>query len=119
MDGEGPHGVGSRCLTTRRIGFAERPVSSEITSIRPSLRPPLARGARADAGRARGGKELPDGRLIALIKQSGIGAHSGVDVDLHYVQIYTFANDRIARVEVFTTSARAVSQPAWSPEVHV
>jgi uncharacterized protein YndB with AHSA1/START domain len=31
MDGERPHGVGSRCRTTRRIGFAERPVTSEIT----------------------------------------------------------------------------------------
>jgi uncharacterized protein YndB with AHSA1/START domain len=35
MDGEGPHGVGARCLTTRRIGFAERPVISEITHIDP------------------------------------------------------------------------------------
>jgi uncharacterized protein YndB with AHSA1/START domain len=33
MDGEGPHGVGARCLTTRRIRFAERPVTSEITHI--------------------------------------------------------------------------------------
>lgn len=35
MDGEGPHGVGARCLTTRRIGFAERPATSEITHIDP------------------------------------------------------------------------------------
>jgi uncharacterized protein YndB with AHSA1/START domain len=35
MDGDGPHGVGARCLTTRRIGFAERPVTSEITHIDP------------------------------------------------------------------------------------
>jgi uncharacterized protein YndB with AHSA1/START domain len=35
MDGEGPHGVGARCHTTRRIGFAERPVTSEITHIDP------------------------------------------------------------------------------------
>jgi uncharacterized protein YndB with AHSA1/START domain len=35
MDGEAPHGVGARCLTTRRIGFAERPVTSEITHIDP------------------------------------------------------------------------------------
>ncbi len=38
MDGEGPHGVGDRCLTTRRIGFAERPVTSEITYIDPPRR---------------------------------------------------------------------------------
>jgi hypothetical protein len=33
MEGDGPHGVGARCLTTRHIGFAERPVTSEITHI--------------------------------------------------------------------------------------
>jgi uncharacterized protein YndB with AHSA1/START domain len=33
MDGEAPHGVGQRCLTTRRIGFAERPVTSEISHL--------------------------------------------------------------------------------------
>jgi uncharacterized protein YndB with AHSA1/START domain len=33
MEGDGPDGVGARCLTTRRIGFAERPVTSEITHI--------------------------------------------------------------------------------------
>jgi uncharacterized protein YndB with AHSA1/START domain len=35
MDGSGPHGVGAKCLTTRRIGFAERPVTSEITHVDP------------------------------------------------------------------------------------
>lgn len=35
MDGECPHGVGARCLTTRRLGFAERPVISEITHVDP------------------------------------------------------------------------------------
>jgi uncharacterized protein YndB with AHSA1/START domain len=33
MDGDGPHGVGARCLTTRRIGFAERPITSEISHV--------------------------------------------------------------------------------------
>jgi hypothetical protein len=33
MDGTGPHGVGARCVTRRRIGFAERPVTSEIAHI--------------------------------------------------------------------------------------
>jgi Polyketide cyclase / dehydrase and lipid transport len=33
MEADGPHGVGARCLTTRRIGFAERPVTSELTHI--------------------------------------------------------------------------------------
>jgi hypothetical protein len=38
MDGAGPHGVGARCLTTRRTGFAERPVTSEVTHIEPPRR---------------------------------------------------------------------------------
>jgi len=35
MDDSGPLGVGTKCITTRRIGFAERPVTSQITSIDP------------------------------------------------------------------------------------
>ena len=35
MDGDGPHMAGDRCLTTRRIGGAERSVTSEITHIDP------------------------------------------------------------------------------------
>ena len=31
----GPPSVGDRCLTTRRIGFAERPVTSEVTNVDP------------------------------------------------------------------------------------
>ena len=33
MEGDVPHGVGARCLTTRRIGFAQRSITSEITHI--------------------------------------------------------------------------------------
>lgn len=35
MDGTGTPQVGQNCLTTRRIGFAERPVTSELTHIDP------------------------------------------------------------------------------------
>ncbi|BAH55825.1 MULTISPECIES: SRPBCC family protein [Rhodococcus] len=35
MDGDGTSQVGEKCLTTRRIGFAERPVTSELTHIDP------------------------------------------------------------------------------------
>ena len=38
MDGAGPHGVGARCLTTRRIGFAEREITSEVTHVDPPWR---------------------------------------------------------------------------------
>jgi len=35
MDGDHRPRVGSRCITTRRIGFAERKITSEITAIDP------------------------------------------------------------------------------------
>jgi uncharacterized protein YndB with AHSA1/START domain len=33
MDGSGPHQAGARCVTTRRIGFTERAVTSEVTHV--------------------------------------------------------------------------------------
>jgi uncharacterized protein YndB with AHSA1/START domain len=35
MEEQGTPTVGTRCLTTRRIGFAKRPVAAEITHIDP------------------------------------------------------------------------------------
>ena len=35
MDDAGAPGVGARCLTTRRIGFANRPITAELTHIEP------------------------------------------------------------------------------------
>ena len=35
MEGDGAASVGSKCITRRRIGFAERPAISEITSLNP------------------------------------------------------------------------------------
>jgi uncharacterized protein YndB with AHSA1/START domain len=35
LDDAGPPTVGTRCLTTRRIGGANRPSTSEVTHIRP------------------------------------------------------------------------------------
>jgi hypothetical protein len=35
MAGTGPHAPGDRCLSTRRVGRAERPVTSEITHVDP------------------------------------------------------------------------------------
>ena len=46
MDGDRPHAVGDRCLTTRKIGGAERSVTSEITHIDP----PNTWGVRAIDG---------------------------------------------------------------------
>lgn len=38
MEGEGPHGVGSRCVSTRRIGGGERASTAEITEFDPPSR---------------------------------------------------------------------------------
>jgi uncharacterized protein YndB with AHSA1/START domain len=35
MEEQGSPSVGTRCLTTRRIGFAKRPVTAELTHIDP------------------------------------------------------------------------------------
>ena len=35
MEGGGPHGVGAKCITTRRIGGAERAAMSEVTEVSP------------------------------------------------------------------------------------
>ena len=35
LEGPGEPSVGARCVTTRRIGFADRPVTSEITHLDP------------------------------------------------------------------------------------
>jgi hypothetical protein len=33
VNGDGPHAVGDRCITIRRIGFAKRPVTSTVTHV--------------------------------------------------------------------------------------
>jgi uncharacterized protein YndB with AHSA1/START domain len=38
MEGAGAHGVGARCITTRRIGGAERAATSEVTEMSPPRR---------------------------------------------------------------------------------
>lgn len=35
MDGSGTSRMGARCLTTRRIGLAKRPITAEVTHIDP------------------------------------------------------------------------------------
>ena len=46
MEGNGPPAVGDECVTARRIGFAERPATSEVTHIDP----PVSWGVRGTEG---------------------------------------------------------------------
>lgn len=76
MDIDGPTTVGTRSLTTRRIGFAERAVTSEVTHISP----PRTWGVRGVDGPIRAtvnvtvdpiqdtcpGKALPSARCVRL-----------------------------------------------------
>ena len=59
MDGTGPHAPGDRCLTTRRVGGAERAVTSEITHIDP----PRTWGVRGVDGPVRA---VVDVNVVAL-----------------------------------------------------
>jgi ketosteroid isomerase-like protein len=60
-------------------------------------------------------KELPDGRLFALIKTWGTGARSGAEVDLHYVQIATYEGDKMTRSEIFTDHRKGRAAASLDP----
>ena len=73
MDGDGLHGVGDKRLTTRRIGGAERSVTSEITHV--------------DRPRAWGVRAI-DGPLRAIVDVTvtplNAGQRSRVTIDLDF-----------------------------------
>jgi uncharacterized protein YndB with AHSA1/START domain len=54
MDGQGPSRIGDRCVTTRRIGGAQRPVTAEVVR----LDPPRAWGVRGIDGPIRAAVDL-------------------------------------------------------------
>jgi uncharacterized protein YndB with AHSA1/START domain len=77
MEGDGPYAVGAICRTTRRIGFAERPVTSEITHIDP----PRTWGVRGIDGPIRARvdvtvRDLDDARRCALIVSVDFEGHA-------------------------------------------
>jgi ketosteroid isomerase-like protein len=59
--------------------------------------------------------ELADGRLFALIRQSGTGASSGADVEIDYVQIITFEDEKVTRTEVYTDVQKARAAVGLDP----
>ena len=46
-------------------------------------------------------KELPDCRLLAVLKHSGTGAHSGAGVERKTLQLLSFRGDKVTRTEVY------------------
>ena len=73
MDGDGPPTVGDLCLTTRKIGGAERSVTSEITHIDP----PNAWGVRAIDGPIRAVVDV----TVSPLQE---GRRSRVQIDLDF-----------------------------------
>ena len=73
MEGDGPHAVGDRCLTTRKIGGAERSVTSEITHIDP----PNTWGVRAIEGPIRAIVDV-------TVRPLQDGRRSRVQIDLDF-----------------------------------
>ena len=73
MDGDEPHTVGDRCVTTRKIGGAERSVTSEITHIDP----PNTWGVRAIDGPIRAIVDV-------TVRPLQEGRRSRVQIDLDF-----------------------------------
>jgi ketosteroid isomerase-like protein len=46
-------------------------------------------------------KELSDGRLFTVLKHSGVGTHSGAEVERRTVQLLSFKGDKVTRTEVY------------------
>jgi uncharacterized protein YndB with AHSA1/START domain len=74
MEGEQPHAVGEKCLTTRRIGGAERLVTAVVTHIDP----PRAWGVRGIDGPIRATVDVTVTPLNA-------GRRSRVEIKLDFV----------------------------------
>jgi ketosteroid isomerase-like protein len=60
-------------------------------------------------------REFDDGRLFVVIRQSGTGASSGADVEIDYVQIVTFEDDKATRTEVYTDMQKARAAAGLDP----
>ena len=45
--------------------------------------------------------EVPDGRVVALVRQSGRGRQSGVPIVIHYFALYTIRDGKVRKAEYF------------------
>ena len=52
--------------------------------------------------------EVPDGRVVALIRHSARGRQSGVPVVFHYFALYTIRDGKVLKIEVFRHRADAL-----------
>ena len=52
--------------------------------------------------------EVPDGRVVALVRQSGRGRQSGVPIVIHFFALYTVRDGKVRKVEFFRHRADAL-----------
>lgn len=74
VEGDGPPGVGSRCVTTRRIGGANRTTTAEITQLSPP---------RAWAVHGIDGPIRADVNVTVDPVSGGAASHVTIKVDFH------------------------------------
>jgi ketosteroid isomerase-like protein len=52
--------------------------------------------------------EVPDGRVLALVRQSGRGRQSGVPIVIHFFELSTIREGRVRKIEYFPHRADAL-----------
>ena len=52
--------------------------------------------------------EVPDGRVVTFVRQSGRGRQSGVPIVLHFFELWTIRNGKVRKIEFFRHRADAL-----------
>ena len=52
--------------------------------------------------------EVPDGRVVALVRHSGRGRQSGVPIVIHFFALYTIRDGKVRKMELFRHRADAL-----------
>ena len=52
--------------------------------------------------------EVPDGRVVALVRQTGRGRQSGVPIAIHYFELISFREGKAQKIEYFRHRADAL-----------
>ena len=52
--------------------------------------------------------EVPDGRVVSLVRLSGRGQQSGVPLVIHYFQLHTIRDGKVRKIEYFRHRADAL-----------
>jgi uncharacterized protein YndB with AHSA1/START domain len=110
MDGDGPVAVGARCQTVRRVGFAERPVTAEVSHVDP----PHTWGVRGIEGPVRS-------EVNVRVDPLGGGERSRVTIELDFsghgigVLLVPLVIRRQARAEMPSNMRRLKARLEASP----